>query len=128
MSLSATYQDGKIDVKMDDQQTTIDYQGALLCDGPGLDAILQALPLAEGYQLGVNVADLTSMKAETMVLKVVGSDTVEGQKLLKVTLIGVENPAQKTTFWLDPQTKATVKSEQVLPQMGNAVLTKSLVK
>jgi dipeptidyl aminopeptidase/acylaminoacyl peptidase len=128
MSLSAAYQDGKIDVKMGDQQSTLSYQGALLCDGPGLEAILQALPLAEGYQLGVNVADLPSMKMETMLLKVVGSDTVDGQKLLKVTLIGVENPAQKTTFWLDPQTKIMVKSEQVLPQMGNAVLTKSLVK
>jgi dienelactone hydrolase len=128
MSLSAKYEDGKIEVSMADQKNTLEYEGALFCDGPGMEAILQALPLQEGYELGVNVPDLPSMKVEAMLLKVVGSETLDGQKYLKVTLTGVENPAQKTTLWLEPQSKMTVKSEQVLPQMGNAVLTKTLVK
>lgn len=128
MSLSANYQDGKIEVNLADQKNTIEYQGALLCDGPGMEAILQALPLTEGFSLAVNVADLPSMKVEAMLLKVVGTESVDGMNYLKVTLSGIENPAQKTTLWLEPQTKMTIKSEQVLPQMGNAVLTKTLVR
>jgi dipeptidyl aminopeptidase/acylaminoacyl peptidase len=128
MSLSAKYQDGKIDIIMAEQKSTLEYEGALLCDGPGMEAIVRALPLKEGYELAVNVADLPSMKVETMLLKVEGPETVEGQRYLKVTLTGVANAAQKTTLWLDPQSQMIVKSEQVLPQLGNAVLSKTLVK
>jgi hypothetical protein len=93
-----------------------------------MEAIVRALPLKEGYELAVNVADLPSMKVETMLLKVEGPETVDGQRYLKVTLTGVANAAQKTTLWLDPQSQMIVKSEQVLPQLGNAVLSKTLVK
>ena len=117
-----------LSVEMGDQKNNLKYSGALLCDGPGLEAILQGLPLKEGYELAVNVADLPSMKVETQKLKVEGNEEFEGKTYLKLTLTNVENPAAKTTLWLDPKTKATVRCEQVLPQMGNAVLTKSLAK
>ncbi len=128
MSLAAKYSAGEIEVEMGDQKNNLKYSGALLCDGPGLEAIIQGLPLKEGYELAVNVADLPSMKVETQKLKVEGNEEFEGKTYLKLTLTNVENPAAKTTLWLDPKTKATVRSEQVLPQMGNAVLTKSLAK
>ncbi len=113
---------------MGDQQAELTYEGALLCDGPGQEAIVQALPLKDGYQVNCNVIDLTAMKVETAQLKVEGSDSIDNQELLKVVITNVANPAQKTTLWLDPKTKTVVRTEQVLPQMGNAVLSKTLEK
>lgn len=126
MSLSAEFADNSVQVVMGDQKQTLAVDGALLCDGPGMESIIQGLPLAEGYELGVLIADLTEMKVQPHLLKVEGNEVLEGKSLLKVTVSNVENPSAKTTLWLDPETKATLRSQQVLPQMGNAVLSKTL--
>lgn len=126
-TISATYLDGKVEVEMGGQEQVLEYEGALLCDGPGQEAIVAGLPLEDGYQLVVNVVDLTGMKLQPYRLTTELSDTPEGGKQFKVVLSSIENPAQKTTLWLDAESRETRKTEQVLPAMGNAVLTRTLV-
>ena len=79
-------------------------------------------------ELVVNTVDLNGLTIEAARLKVDGQDTIDGHDSLKATLTAIENPAQRTTLWLDPQTKRAFQSEQVLPAMGNAVLSKRLVR
>jgi dipeptidyl aminopeptidase/acylaminoacyl peptidase len=126
MKIEAKYQDGQIQLQLGDQKKSIEYQGALLCDGPGLESIVAALPMKEGDELVVNVVDLTGLKVEPYILKVHAAETTSDGEMIKVTLSNLENPAQKTTLWLDPTTRTTLRSEQVLPAMGNAVLSKKL--
>jgi len=127
-TVSATYGSGKIEVEMSGQKSELTYEGALLCDGPGQEAIVGGLPLEEGYELVANVIDLSGMKLEPHRLKVEGIETSELGKLMKVTVSNIENPAQKTTLWLEPESRLPRKTEQVLPAMGNAVLTRILVQ
>jgi len=126
MSIEATYVENAIELHMGEQQVRLEATGALLCDGPGLEAIVQGLPVEEGYELVADTVDLAAMKLERMRLKVEGLETVDGSEYLKVLISSLDNPAQKTTLWLNPQTKQTQRSEQVMPAMGNAVLTKVL--
>jgi dipeptidyl aminopeptidase/acylaminoacyl peptidase len=127
MSMSAKFADGQIQVQTEAQKKTLKFEGALLCDGPGQEAIVQGLPLKEGYVLVANLLDLASMKIDVVELKVEGIETIDATKYLKVVISSVANPVQKTTMWLDPQTKQTRRFEQVLPEAGNAVLSRTLV-
>ncbi|MBX3423231.1 MAG: S9 family peptidase [Pirellulaceae bacterium] len=126
-TVKAEYSPGKVQVHIDDKPYALEYTGALLCDGPGLEAIVQSLPLTEDYELVANVVDLSGPKIEPYRLKVHGLEKVGQRPLLKVILSSLPNPAQRITLWLDPQTQATQRSEQVLPAMGNAVLSKQLL-
>jgi dienelactone hydrolase len=125
--VTAEYGDGQVHLQMGDQKSSIDYSGALLCDGPGLDAILRALPLKDGFELVANVVDLAGMKVEPVMIKAQNSLSVAEGNSLKVTLSSLQNPAQKTTLWLDPDTLVTHRSEQVMPEAGGAVLSKRLL-
>jgi dipeptidyl aminopeptidase/acylaminoacyl peptidase len=126
VSVAVQYQEGKIDLQLGDKQSTVNYAGAFLCDGPGQEAILQSLPLKEGFELNVHMLDLAGMKIESARLKVEGSEVLDGVDTLKVSVTNIESPSQKTTFWLNTKDRVVVRSEQVLPQ--DAVLTKTLAK
>ncbi len=127
VSVNATYTGNQIQLQMDEQTTTLDAEGALLCDGPGLETIVRGLPLEQGYELIADTVDLASMKLDRVRLKVEENETVDSVEYLKVVVSSLDNPAQKTTLWLDPTTKQTKRSEQVVPAMGNAVFSKSLI-
>lgn len=126
--VEAVYQKGQISIEMGGQKQDLPYSGAFLCDGPGQDAIIGGLPLKEGYEIVANVIDLSSMKLELHRLKVEGTTITDEGTFLKVTISNVENPAQRTTFWLDPDSRTTRRSEQVIPALGGAVLTRTLVQ
>lgn len=128
VKVNASYQTGKIGIEMAGQKSEMSYSGAFLCDGPGQEAIVRGLPLKEGYELVANVVDLSGMKLELHRLKVESLETSEQGELMKVTIASVENPAQKTTLWLDPVSRVTRRSEQVMPALGGAVLTRTLVQ
>lgn len=128
MSLTANYNSNQVEIKLGDETTKLDYTGALLCDGPGMESIVAGLPIKDGYELAVNMVDLPGKKIEPHLLKVVGNETVGGKALTKITVTNIENPASKTTLWLDSKSKSIVRTEQVLPQMGNAVLSKSIAQ
>jgi hypothetical protein len=100
----------------------MEYTGALLCDGPGRDFIISGMTLAYDMNLVVNVADMQTGKVQPTRIQVAGNEDWEGAALTKVTLTNLEVPAQKTTLWIDPTTKTVRKSQQVLPQLGDAVL------
>lgn len=117
------YSPGKVSVSMGGQQMEMTYEGALISDGAGMDQVLAALPLAEGYEIVVSMPDMTTFKAKQVKLSVEGKEAVNGKECWKVNLTGVENPADKSTYWINPATAMAEKSEQVLPAMANAVIT-----
>ncbi len=124
VTIRAEYEPGKIEVQVGDQRVELTYEGALLCNGPGQEAIIRGLPLEKDYTLTAHQIDLSSMKLEKVQLQVEGVEVVDGKNYLKVLIRNLENPADKTTLWLDSETKEVQRSEQVMPAMGNAVLTK----
>lgn len=97
--------------------------GAYISDGVGYDQIIAGLPLANDYTLSYYLPDMISGKNKQMNLKVEGKERIGEKEAWKVGIVNVENSSDKTTLWIDAKTKELVKSEQILPQMGNAVMT-----
>lgn len=126
VTIDAAYQPGIIKVSINGEETELTYDGALLCDGPGQEAILASMPLAEGKELVVFVPKLTNGKMGLARVKAEGQEEINGVPCLKITVSEVENPSAKLTLWVDSKTKSPVRSEQVMPEMGNAVLSKSI--
>ncbi len=118
-----TFTKDKVTMSAMGQNIEIPMSSAYLSDGAGYDLVVAGLPLKEGYTLSYLVPDAMSAKSKQVVLKVNGTETVNNADCLKVEVISVENPADKTTLWINPKTKIAEKIVQVLPAMGNVVMT-----
>lgn len=97
--------------------------GAYIAEGPGLDLVLAGLPLAVGYQLITETPDMATMKAKQLTISVLAKETVNGVSCFVVETKSNDNPADKTTFWINPDTKTAEKIVQAIPAMGNATIT-----
>ncbi len=67
---------------------------------------------------------MMAAKAKQVKLVHMGAEDMDGKSLMKYEMTAVENEADKSTMWIDPATKMAVKVTQVIPAMGNAVMTK----
>ncbi len=126
--IEISYGPDKINVVMMGNYMEIPFQGALLPTGPGMDILVAGMPLAEGYELGLNVHDVSTMKAKKALLKVVAMEEIEGKKCYRVDITDSENGSERTTIWVEQDKKTAVKMEQTLPAMGNAVVTSTRVR
>jgi len=128
LELSANYSDNQISLEVMGNSLQLKFEGALLCDGPGRDLIVASLKLDDNQPLVVAAPDLMSQKINLSLLQVEGTETFNQRECLKISLTEVENQAAKTQFWIDPQTRQTLKVVQVVPSMGNAKVTRILVE
>lgn len=126
-SVTATYSATSIEINVGDKSQKIELEGAVLCDGPGRTTLLSALPLSPGYELVFFAPDLTSLKVNKWKLNVIGETEVEGRVWWQVDVAQVDNPAAKSSYWLDPSTKRVERVVQVAPEMGGAVITMTRV-
>jgi hypothetical protein len=98
-------------------------EGAYIVDGAGYDYIIAGLPLKEGYTLSYQVPDMISAKTKQINLRVVGQEKIGEIQTWKVEMVNAENEAEIVTMWIDPNAKESIKTVQVLPAMGNGVMT-----
>lgn len=98
-------------------------EGACLSGGAGMGAMVAAMPLKSGFEMGILMPDLASMKAKKALLRVDDNEAERESGMMKVIITDLENSKETTTIWLDAHTKHVEKMEQVLPAMGNAVVT-----
>ncbi len=117
------YTAGKIQVEMQGKKLDLDVKGAILNDGPGMDIIVAGLPLEEGYSVIAEMPDMTTMKAKQVKLTVVGTEKINDVNHTKVEITAIDNPADKITLWINPNTGDATKMVQVVPAMGNAIIT-----
>lgn len=119
----------KNSVKIDamGQNVDLEMKGAYFSDGPGMDLMIAGLPLAKGYQLAFLMPDAMNMKSKEVLLNVVNEEKVDEKNTWKVTITSVENKKDKTTLWIDQASKKALKIEQVIPAMGNAKMTLTLL-
>lgn len=122
-NINMTYEPGKVKIDAAGQQMEVAYEGAFMSNGAGFDHVVAALPLDEDFAIIINNADLTTMKAKPVEISVEGREEVNGVSCWKVNLASVENENERTTYWINPEAKYSEKSEQILPAMGNAVIT-----
>ena len=121
--ISMTLEGNKAIVDMQGKKTEMEFTGAVLQDGPGVDQIIARWPLKDGFSLVVEVPDMTTMKAKQVKISVTGKETIKTDECVKVEMVSTDNATDKTTFWINPKTLSADKMVSVMPAMGNAVMT-----
>ncbi len=104
----------------------VEMENALIQDGAGMDMIIARLPLTDNYKTSFYTLDAMTMKPKQLIMKVLGDEEVNGVNCRKVEVSGADNPADKTTFWIDPEKKMAVKTVQIIPALNNAIMTVEL--
>ena len=104
--------------------------GPVFADGPGSNAVIARLPLAQGYTTSFRNLDLRSQKVEVKQLAVVGRESVTVPAgtfdAWKVEVKGVDGGV--TTLWVAADSRQVAKISATLPAMNGAVLTAELEK
>jgi len=121
--ISMKYAPEQIDVTMMGNNLSIPFKGAYISDGPGFDIVIASLPLKKDYTLSFEMPDMLSAKAKGMVLKVTGEETLNDAPHYVVEVKAAENESDKTTLWVNQATGTISKMVQIVPAMGNAVMT-----
>ena len=121
--IGMTMEGNKAIVDMQGKKTEMEFTGASLQDGPGVDQIIARWPLKEGFSLVVEVPDMATMKAKQVKISVTGMETIKTDECVKVEMVSTDNASDKTTFWINPKTLSADKIVSVMPAMGNAVMT-----
>jgi dienelactone hydrolase len=121
--MAMTFEEKKAVMEMAGNKMDITFNSAFLNDGPGCDQIIANWPLKVGYEIIVEVPDMTTMKAKQVKISVVGKETINLKECWKVEMVSTDNESDKTTFWIDPVSKMAEKIISVMPAMGNAVMT-----
>ena len=117
------YAPGIVSVNAMNKEIEITYTGAFMSDGSGFDQLVSGLPLAEGYQLSFNMADMSTMKSKQVNMVVEGRENFNDKDCWKVSLTSVENENDKSTFWINTNDYCAEKTVSVIPAMGNATIT-----
>ncbi len=108
------------------KEQRVEVESALIQDGAGMDMILARLPLTDNYKTSFYTMDAMTMKPKQLIMNVLGCEELNGVNCRKVEVSSVDNPAEKTTLWIDPAKKMAVKTVQIIPALNNAVMTVEL--
>ncbi len=121
---------GTMTVNGQPRPVAVDLGGVLFADGAGAHIVMAALPLAEGYTTTFRNFDVQTQKVKLMQLKVVGMEKVTvaagAFDAIKFEVTSAEGAGDKTTIWVDKETRKVLKATAVLPQMNGAVITSEL--
>jgi hypothetical protein len=105
--------------------------GVLFGDGAGAHLVMAALPLTEGYTATFRNFDVQTQKVKLMQLKVVGTEKITvpagAFDAIKFEVTSVEGAGDKTTVWVDRETRKVLKTSSVLPQLNGAIVTSELM-
>jgi dipeptidyl aminopeptidase/acylaminoacyl peptidase len=122
---------GEMKVSGQTKPITAELNGALFADGAGSNAVIAALPLAEGYATNFRNFDVQTQKVKVMEFKVVGSEQVTVPAgtfdAFKAEMISTDENS-KTTMWISKSDRKTVKSSGVMPRLNGATITYELQK
>jgi dipeptidyl aminopeptidase/acylaminoacyl peptidase len=127
--------DGKAvgEMKMAAQSKPIaaELNGALFADGAGSNAVIAALPLAEGYATSFRNFDVQTQKVKVMEFKVVGSEQVTVPAgtfdAFKAEMISTDDNS-KTTMWISKSDRKALKIAGTVPRLNGATVTYELQK
>jgi hypothetical protein len=107
----------------------VDLGGVLFADGAGAYNVMATLPLVDGYTTTFRNFDVKSQKVKLMQLKVTGMEkvTVPAGSFDSIKFeVTTEGEGDKTTVWIDKNTRHVLKTAAILPQMNGAVITSEL--
>jgi dipeptidyl aminopeptidase/acylaminoacyl peptidase len=121
---------GTMTVNGQERPVSADLGGVLFGDGAGAHLVMAALPLTEGYTTTFRNFDMRTLKVKLMQLKVVGTEKITvpagAFDAIKFEVTSAEGAGDKTTVWVDKDTRKVLKTSSVLPQLNGAIVTSEL--
>ena len=124
-TIRMNYEAEKVSVDAMGNSMEIAYEGAMISDGAGMETLLCGMPLKPGFEIVVVMPDLATMKTKQVRIAMDGQEELDGVNYTRLVLTSVENENDRTTLWINPRSGLADKVEQIMPQMGNAVMTSS---
>lgn len=121
-TITVTHEEGIVRVRADEKDTTLKAEGAMLSSGPVRESMLRGITWNAGDELVVHSVDPTRGKVVTHRVRCIGNESVDGVECLVLTVTDVENPSDKTTYFFEASDRSWYRTEQVLPELGNAKL------
>lgn len=123
----ATYafDENKITTTIGGKSNTETVGGAYIHDGGGNDMLIAHMPLKEGYETGLYVADQEG-KSRLNKLTVSGKETVNNIECYKCQLISADDPTDITTYYIGVQSRVNYKMVAPLSGMPGATVTMEL--
>lgn len=133
VKIKVNYTEGGVDATYDmngqAQNSNIKITDELIADGAGLDLLLGAADLKENLTSTYKVFDPQTKEVKTWVMSCTKKEKISIQSVdfecFVVETKDAENANQKTTYWIS--SGRMVKSESIVPQMGNAKVTSEIV-
>ncbi len=87
---------------------------------------LARLPLAEGYTVVLRGFDAQKQRLDLKRVTVAGVETLKGQKAWRVEIVSAEGEPGGQTLWITQISRRVLKTQVLLPEMGNATMTTEL--
>jgi dienelactone hydrolase len=123
---------GQMNLNGEPKPVSADLGGALFADGAGATDVMASLPLKEGYSTTFRNFDVQRQKVKLMRLKVAGIEKVTVPagtfEAYKLDVASADGASDRSTVWVDKDSRQVVKMTATLTEMGGAVLTSELTK
>ena len=118
---------GTMEMNGDDQAISEELDGPLFADAAGANFAIGCLPLADGFSTAFRNFDVQKQKVKLMQLQVAGVETIGIFDTFKVELSSADGGPDKSTVWIDKETRTPVKISTLMAEMGGATLTAELL-
>jgi len=128
MEYSDTGVNGTIDTGAQQIPLSIELDSPLFGEGPGFEFLLATLPLAENYQAVYQTADINSMAARRYRMRANEEIMEDGTLTWRIESKPADGSPGSAVIWVDQESFMVLRFEQMLPEMGGAVMEGTLVK
>lgn len=114
---------GSVDLGSGKTPINVDLEKPIYIDGAGTDLVVGRLPLEQNVSIPLETFDPQTSQINKYDVTFVSTENIKvpaGEfSVMKITMDQV-NGAEKRTFWISQKDKRMIRSEAILPQMGNA--------
>jgi dipeptidyl aminopeptidase/acylaminoacyl peptidase len=122
---------GTLEMNGEDKAISEDLEGPLFADAAGANFAIGCLPLALGYSTVFRNFDVQKLKVKLMQLQVAGAESVTVPagifETFRVDLCSADGGPDKSTVWIEKNTRTPVKISALMAEMGGATLTAELL-
>lgn len=130
MNYSDTEVNGNVDMGNGQKKPmAIKLERPIVVDGAGADLVLARVPFKEGEIATMETVDVMTAQIKKYEVKLVGTEKITvpaGSFDTYIISMNQIDGGEKSTFWISAADKKMIKTEAILPQMGNAKMTVEL--
>ncbi|HEY9045629.1 MAG TPA: prolyl oligopeptidase family serine peptidase [Ohtaekwangia sp.] len=107
----------------------VKLENPIVIDGAGSDLVIARLPLKQDVPTIIEMLDVQTSQVKRYELKLAGTEKITvpagSFDTYKITMNQVDG-GEKTTFWISASDKNMIRTEAIVPQMGNAKMVAEL--